>query len=287
MPTEPLRVPPELGIDHFAAFPTDFPKRIIQGWSPAGVCVECGEGRRPVVETQPQPGLTGRLIETRRREPGHEQTTAIAAYIKQHREALGMSLRDVDEACGTNTAASWWEGRGAGIQLPGPATWRTLKVVLGLGDAWDHIMLDTYQRPSGRLTSGDAATTGRHRTGGSTGLTSSDLITGYACACPNVGECSAHGPGCSIHLCPGITYPADTTPAVVLDPFGGTGTTALVAKALGRHAVTVDMSADYCRLAEWRTNDRDQLAKVLGVAKAEQQDADQLDLFTYNPGGTA
>ena len=50
----------------------------------------------------------------------------------------------------------------------------------------------------------------------------------------------------------------------VLDPFGGTGTTAMVAKALGRHGISVDMSADYCRLAEWRTNDRDQLAKVLG-----------------------
>ena len=41
---------------------------------------------------------------------------------------------------------------------------------------------------------------------------------------------------------------------VVLDPFSGTGTTAGVAKALGRIGIGVDMSADYCRLAEWRTN---------------------------------
>ena len=65
----------------------------------------------------------------------------------------------------------------------------------------------------------------------------------------------------------------------VLDPFGGTGTTAMVAKALGRHGISVDMSADYCRLAEWRTNDRDQLPKVLGVAKVEQQPEDQLSMF--------
>lgn len=39
------------------------------------------------------------------------------------------------------------------------------------------------------------------------------------------------------------------------------------------------MSADYCRLAEWRTNDRDQLAKVLGVAKAEPVHADEVSLF--------
>lgn len=36
---------------------------------------------------------------------------------------------------------------------------------------------------------------------------------------------------------------------VVLDPFGGTGTTAHVAHALGRTGVSVDMSADYCRVA--------------------------------------
>ena len=40
----------------------------------------------------------------------------------------------------------------------------------------------------------------------------------------------------------------------VLDPFSGTGTTAGVAKALGRTGIGIDMSADYCRLAEWRTN---------------------------------
>ena len=49
---------------------------------------------------------------------------------------------------------------------------------------------------------------------------------------------------------------------VVVDPFGGTGTAALVAKALGRRGVSVDMSADYCRLATWRTTNPDQLAKA-------------------------
>jgi site-specific DNA-methyltransferase (cytosine-N4-specific) len=48
----------------------------------------------------------------------------------------------------------------------------------------------------------------------------------------------------------------------VLDPFGGTGTTALVAKALGRNGISVDMSADYCRLAKWRTTDPAQFARA-------------------------
>lgn len=166
--TEPLKVPAELGIDHFAAFPTEWPKRIIQGWSPRGVCTACGEGRRPVSEVV----ATGKPIGRARR------------HIPGYSDPAGVGKRDVRYA-----------------------------------------------------------------------------ITGEACACADAS--------------------APTTPAVVLDPFGGTGTTAMVAKALGRHGVTVDMSADYCRLAEWRTNDRDQLAKVLGIAKAvDVQPVDQLDIFS-------
>src|SRR5699024_8289714 len=41
IPTEPLRVPEELGIVHFAAFPTELPRRIIQGWSPEQSCTDC------------------------------------------------------------------------------------------------------------------------------------------------------------------------------------------------------------------------------------------------------
>ena len=52
VPTEPLRVPDHIGVDHFAAFPSEWPRRIILGWSPSGVCVACGEGRRPVVEKE-------------------------------------------------------------------------------------------------------------------------------------------------------------------------------------------------------------------------------------------
>jgi hypothetical protein len=97
-------------------------------------------------------------------------------------------------------------------------------------------------------------------------------ITGYACACPDT------------------TAPA--TPGVVLDPFGGTGTTALVASVHGRIGISNDLSADYCRLAQWRTTDEKQRAKAAGVkAKAPKKakpqpvadvielPAGQIDLF--------
>lgn len=49
---------------------------------------------------------------------------------------------------------------------------------------------------------------------------------------------------------------------VVLDPCSGTGTTALVASVLGRRAIAVDLSADYCRASSWRVNDPSQRAKA-------------------------
>ena len=173
--TEPLHVPDHLGIDHFAAFPTEWPRRIIQGWSPRGICVECGEGRRPVVDRKPM-----------------EFRPSPRNLIRKDEQGTALI------------------GNNAGGTMLSPAE---------------------------------------------------TTITGEACACPEP--------------------TAPTRPGTVLDPFGGTGTTALVAHALGRHGISVDMSADYCRLAGWRTTDPKQLAKAARreyVAPREQAEG-QLDLL--------
>jgi DNA modification methylase len=52
----PLVVPSHLGVDHFAAYPPELCRRIILGWSPSGICTECGAGRKPKVD---RPGLLG------------------------------------------------------------------------------------------------------------------------------------------------------------------------------------------------------------------------------------
>lgn len=141
IPTQPLTVPEHLGVDHFAAFPMAWPRRIIQGWCPREVCSACGEF-------------------------------------------------------------------------------------------------------------------GRAR--------SASSITGYACACPDAAATSTSG--------------------VVLDPFSGTGTTALVATMLGRRGIGVDMSADYNRLAQWRAHDPKERARAAGldpdrVAAIAPGRPDQFDLF--------
>jgi DNA modification methylase len=54
---------------------------------------------------------------------------------------------------------------------------------------------------------------------------------------------------------PTCAHDAPTVPCVVLDPFVGSGTTVRVAEYLGRHAIGLDLSADYLRLAVDRTRE--------------------------------
>jgi len=157
VPSEPLRVPDHLP-QHFAAFPQEWPRRLILGWSPSGICTVCGEGRRPVVEKERTPYLG--------------------------------DPRDLRKRTSVNGGERKWQ---------------------------------------------DAEAT----------------ITGYACACPDTS--------------------APTRPAVVLDPFGGTGTVAMVARSLGRYGVSIDLSADYLRLARWRIWESGHAAKAIRRTHEEAQ----------------
>ena len=216
--TEPLRVPDHLGIDHFAAFPTELPRRIITGWSPREVCTACGEGRRPVVASV---GLDMGRPQARRANELAEK----AGLTEAHLSAL-LSVGVSDTGRGKATQSGTGKNRPEVYALADEA-----RDALG-GYAREYLL----RRP--------------------TGFT-------YACACPDTS--------------------APATPGVVLDPFGGTGTAALVADVLGRDGISVDLSQDYCRLAEWRTSDTKQRAKAARVEAAEPVPDDQPDLF----GGAA
>jgi DNA modification methylase len=201
IPSQPLTVPAALGVDHFAAFPMELPRRCVLGWSPPGVCTACGEGRRPIAE---------RASRERHNNGRHGPT--------------GLSP--------DNTHGKYAS---------------TLDIV-----------------PDYR-------------------------ITGYACACsqdvPLPGrDVTADGSTATTYRDPaedraGQGHLPPTRPALVVDPFAGTGTTMLVASALGRIGIGVDRSADYCRLAKWRTSDPGELAKALQVEKPPAQANGQEALF--------
>ena len=54
---------------------------------------------------------------------------------------------------------------------------------------------------------------------------------------------------------PGCDCGAAVAPCTVLDPFGGSGTTGLVADKLGRHAILIELNPEYVEMARNRIQD--------------------------------
>lgn len=63
--------------------------------------------------------------------------------------------------------------------------------------------------------------------------------------------CTWECPYCKSPL---ISKPFAPQPAVILDPFAGSGTTLAVAVGLGRHGIGIELSAEYIKLAQRRIN---------------------------------
>lgn len=223
MATEPLVVPSELEVDHFAAFPTEWPRRLILGWSPSGICTVCASPRRPIV------------------------TTASELY----RDAPSTGRPKKQSIAGSH--GNGFNGSG----YPQVVTTTTIQgVVCACTPFTDH----PERR---RRTSTPKRDDLTHRPAPATGRSNSLPAPGL--------------PVREYHL--DRWHPPATRPAVVLDPFGGTGTTALAAHTLGRHGISIDLSADYCRLAAWRTTDTAQAAKV----RRRTNEAAQLGLHLDEP----
>lgn len=212
IPSEPFTAPEWLGVTHFAAFPTEWPRRLILGWSPSGTCNACGEGRRPVTEVEQvldhlQKQGRGALDGTR---PLPEQASGM--YGTEVRVVTSSVATIVGYACACTPYTDHPERRGLD---------------------WNR-----------GLDRGNGNRVAKR-------------------------EADTRGPVREYHF--SSWTPAPTTPAVVLDPFGGTGTVAMVARALGRTGISVDLSADYCRLARWRVFDSGHGAKAIARTDAERQ----------------
>jgi hypothetical protein len=165
--------------------------------------------------------------------------TLIAAYLREHRERLGISRPEMDARLGTATLYSWFEGRPAGTQLPTPEMWLRLKAILGFDDRHDEEMtatrIVTLEERDERSEAQDLALTrrlaglGKMRANHHPTVKPTELMR---------------------HLVRLVTPPGGT----VLDPFLGSGTTALAAEMEGFAWVGIEREAEYVAIAEARLN---------------------------------
>lgn len=187
--------PPFLAVreaEHFAPFPSEWPRRIVLGWSPTAICTVCDTGRFPVIEK--------RL---------HQLRDAYDATRPGRHDSGSMGMRD-NGFTGNGKIVAEQEA-----QVLGYACACTPRTDNGAaGEAWSKDRMN--------------------RGGGGT----------QAAFEPRPPRWIYHLEGWE---------PPPSKPAVVLDYFSGTATTAAVADSLGRVGVGIDLSWDYCRLGQWRT----------------------------------
>jgi DNA modification methylase len=145
--------------------------------------------------------------------------------------------------------------------------WSPSGICTGCGEGRRPVVAKKYTKAQNRIgnkyVDGLAAdgTYGQNRPGSSSApdLRCDATITGYSCAChdPRIVDRESRIP--------------PTRPSVVLDIFGGTGTTAGVARALGRTGISVDLSHDYSRLADYLIHRSSRFAKTIRRTNEENQ----------------
>ena len=108
------------------------------------------------------------------------------------------------------------------------------------GAPWVRETKTIYENPGNRTTNGGRSLTRRHETAGfGVRLEKRVSTTGWHPSC----ECNAGEP----------------VPATCLDPFGGAGTTGMVADRLQRNAILVEISPEYAEMARKRIEGDDPL----------------------------
>lgn len=75
-----------------------------------------------------------------------DERNGLAEYLTIKRKEKGLSKTEIDDALGTNTSYSWWEGRKGGIQIPTEELYKKLKEVLGLDNRYDKLVSDEEKR---------------------------------------------------------------------------------------------------------------------------------------------
>jgi DNA modification methylase len=268
--TQPLKVPAELGVDHFAAFPMEWPRRLILGWSPSGVCGACGF----LLGSSYDYGMLGvRRPDHRGSHQEQERSPAGAAQQQVLRQGLQLPVQRPEQGQHDVSAADHARVRG-GLEAGPP-------------DGAEKRLLDGAPARDGRAPGTLAGTirSGAPQERDQDGQPDRKLGAPHQADPRPVTEATPEAvPLPTLQRAdPDVRNPlscphcgsGQVRPSLIADPFGGTGTTALVATMLGRTGISVDLSEDYCRLARWRCSDpkqRERASRAAGTKPAKQLD---------------
>ncbi len=278
IPSEPLLIPDDtrklLDLpDHFAAFPQEWPRRIITGWSPTGICTVCGALLLPYGYGTSTTAATG--AETLRgvsnadalrphQELGHATPSAEDQSVL--REGLrGQTQREdapfderldaSDQGVHPSPASGASDGRSVGLRVG------TSESDSGPFGASTHDQRDRSSQKwdQGRQPTGESGIDGEGRSRSTTEAAgrASPVSTLWGDD-PDLPECQACGS-------------REFRASVILDPFGGTGTTSGVARTLGRYGISNDLSESYNRLAIWRITQSGHFTKTEQRSWADRQ----------------
>jgi DNA modification methylase len=151
----------------------------------------------------------------------------IADYLKDWRLKSNLKVKKIDEILGYKHTAGHWFRKDAGGSLPSPEDWQKLKKVLKFDNKYDKEMTETEMllqivknHPKGK-NPGDFWQIN----------TAKNNFAHFAVFPEEI-------PRTAIKSC----CPQD---GIVFDPFGGSGTTAKVAKELNRKSIIIEIQSKY------------------------------------------
>ena len=129
------------------------------------------------------------------------------------------------------------------------------------GAAWKRVVEktgETNRQKATRLgfSAKNPANQGINCAGGhGNGSSRQSTTTGWAptCSCSTYPSDASYGGPNDVGELEGV--PLDPIPCTVLDPFGGAGTTGLVADRLGRDAILIELNPEYAEMAAQRIRD--------------------------------
>ena len=246
IPSEPLVVPDHVGVDHFAAFPQEWVRRLILGWSPNGICTACDKPIGAGDAARPNAARTHHVVH-----PGLQGGDGVQGLRDPERTSGPRPSRQGDEGVQALTSARPEAGSDPDGDPEVRREVRGLPYPSALGGG-DEGAAERLETPPVLLRKGVIRQ----------GHVPDALHEMEAPRRPARGE--------EARTCSCADRPP-TRPSVIFDPFVGTGTVPMVARALGRFGVGLDLSRDYLRLARWRIADSRHGAKTINRTNRERQ----------------